>query len=134
MKPDMKTVNREILLAFWKVHILHHAAEQPVIGNWMLKELRHHGYDASPGTLYPLLARMADHGWLSVKVCGASPRARREYRLTEAGVAVLALVRRQMGELTGEVRVEPKRRGNRPAGITPAKPTGGKRHDSDNPV
>ena len=115
-----KILNREILLAFWKVHILHHAAGGPVVGNWMLKELRGHGYDASPGTLYPLLARMADHGWLSVEVHGTGPRARREYRLTASGAAVLAVVRRQIAELTGEVRAEPSkmpsRTGKRPQG------------------
>lgn len=99
----MKMLNREILLAFWKIHILHHAAEHPVVGHWMLQELRAHGYDASPGTLYPMLARMAGRGWLSVEVHGAGPRARREYRLTPAGAEVLAVVRRQMRELVAEL-------------------------------
>jgi len=62
---DEKLVSREILLAFWKVHILHHAAEDGVVGTWMLGELRHHGYDVSPGTLYPLLKRMERFGWLT---------------------------------------------------------------------
>ncbi|MPY87028.1 MAG: hypothetical protein GEU99_03820 [Luteitalea sp.] len=61
---DHKAVTREILLGFWKVHILHHAAERPVVGQWMLGELRRHGYDLSPGTLYPLLKRMQRNGWL----------------------------------------------------------------------
>ncbi len=47
---DAKLLTREILLGFWKVHILHHAAERPIIGQWVLTELRHHGYDISPGT------------------------------------------------------------------------------------
>lgn len=110
MIPDMKIVNREILLAFWKIHILHHAAEGPVVGNWMLKELRHHGYDASPGTLYPLLARMEEHGWLSSTVTGSGPKAARAYRLTEAGAAVLEVVQAQMGELVGETRGKGKRK------------------------
>ncbi len=56
---NRKSVNREILLALWKIYILHHAAEDAdgVVGNWWLKELRHHGYEVSPGTLYPMLAR-----------------------------------------------------------------------------
>mgnify|MGYP003345335748 CR=1 FL=1 len=57
-----KEVSREVLLAFWKVHILHHASEAPLHGHWMLEELRHHGYHISPGTLYPLLARMERRG------------------------------------------------------------------------
>ena len=57
-------VVREFLLAFWKIHILHHAGERGVYGQWMLEELDHHGYRLSPGTLYPILARMAARGWL----------------------------------------------------------------------
>jgi hypothetical protein len=33
-------VQREILLAFRKVHILHRAAEGRVVGQWMMQELR----------------------------------------------------------------------------------------------
>ena len=58
-------VEREFLLAFWKVHILHHAAEERgVYGQWMLGELHRHGYKISPGTLYPILTRMAARGWV----------------------------------------------------------------------
>lgn len=57
-------------------------------GNW------HHGYalmkivDLSSGTLYPLLARLADDGWLESRwedsdVPGAP--ARQSYRLTATG-------------------------------------------------
>lgn len=51
----MNVATREILLSFRKVHILHHASEKPIHGQWVLTELRRHGYDISPGTLYPLL-------------------------------------------------------------------------------
>src|SRR4030095_25578 len=63
-RPMSDPVVREFLLAFWKIHILHHAEEQGVYGHWMLEELRRHGYRLSPGTLYPLLARMARRGGL----------------------------------------------------------------------
>ena len=56
----MKDVHREILLGFWKAHILHHAGEGPLHGHWMLTELRHHGYNISPGTLYPCLLYTSD--------------------------------------------------------------------------
>lgn len=99
-----KEVSREILLSFWKVHILHHASEEPLHGQWMLNELRHHGYEISPGTLYPLLARMERLGWLKSK---AGPRggkrARRDYRLTAEGKQVLEHVREQICELYDEV-------------------------------
>ena len=95
-------VAREFLLAFWKVHILHHAEEQGVYGQWMLEELREHGYNVSPGTLYPILARMARRGWLRA----AEPKratAARVYRLTPRGRAVLAQVRAALDELYEEV-------------------------------
>lgn len=100
----MEHVEREILLAFWKVHILHHAEKSPVVGQWILKELRHHGYDVSPGTLYPLLSRMHERGWLRCKVDpDGGPRARKEYSLTKKGREVLALLREQVEELYREV-------------------------------
>src|SRR3990167_2409882 len=100
---DSKLLAREILLGFWKVHILHHAAEHPIIGQWILAELRRHGYDISPGTLYPLLKRMERNGWLKCHVDGNGPRARRYYRLTRAGRSVLDFVREFVEELHEEV-------------------------------
>ena len=97
-------IAREILLSFWKVHILHHASEQPVVGQWMLDELRHHGYHVSPGTLYPVLKRMEARGWLRCKVAPpGGKRARRAYRLTARGRKVLHLVRSFVTELEKEV-------------------------------
>ncbi|MEX2214646.1 MAG: helix-turn-helix transcriptional regulator [Phycisphaeraceae bacterium] len=70
MTIDQKLVARELLLSFWKVHMLHHAAEGAVVGQWRLQELRRHGYEVSPGTLYPLLQRMERNGSLRSKVAG----------------------------------------------------------------
>ncbi len=106
----MKAVNREILLSFWKIHILHHADLEAVHGQWILTELRRHGYDISPGTLYPLLNRMARLGWLKCKADpGGGRRARKDYRLTPDGRKVLALIRAQIKELHEEVVLEPER-------------------------
>ena len=100
----MNNVSREILLGFWKAHILHHASEEPLHGHWMLTELRHHGYNISPGTLYPLLARMERLGWLKGRTDPrAGKRARKDYRLTAKGEKVLELVREQIRELYEEV-------------------------------
>ena len=100
----MDAVNREVLLSFWKVHILHHAGEGPVYGQWILTELRRHGYEISPGTLYPLLNRMEALGWLRCTVePGGGRRARKDYRLTKIGQEVLAGIREQIKELYKEV-------------------------------
>jgi PadR family transcriptional regulator, regulatory protein PadR len=103
----MKAANREVLLSFWKVHILHHAGAEPVHGQWILTELRRHGYELSPGTLYPLLQRMERLGWLEGQAASAGGRrARRDYRLTREGRSVLALIREQIKELYEEVVLE----------------------------
>jgi DNA-binding PadR family transcriptional regulator len=103
----MDALNREVLLSFWKVHILHHARSQPVHGQWIVTELRRHGYQISPGTLYPLLQRMTRLGWLK---CKRDPsgglRARKDYRLTSKGREVLATIRDNVVELYHEVVVE----------------------------
>jgi len=99
-------VEREILRLLWKIHILHHAAEGPIIGNWMLEELREHGYRVSPGTLYPLLARMERLGWLEREgAAGGRPAANatRPYRATAAGRRALKEVKARLRELSAEV-------------------------------
>ena len=112
-------IAREFLLAFWKIHILHHAADpRGVYGQWMLEELSHHGYRLSPGTLYPILARMAQRGWLRASEPKRS-KAARVYRLTPGGHEVLNQLRASLDELYGEVgaRSAPqhtKRRTSRP--------------------
>lgn len=107
-------VVREFLLAFWKIHILHHAAEQGVYGQWMLEELHHHGYRMSPGTLYPMLARMARRGWLRSAEPNRS-KAPRVYRLTARGHEVLTKVLDSLDELYREVGAHrPATRRSRP--------------------
>lgn len=95
-------VEREFLLGFWKIHILHHAEKHGVYGQWMLEELRHHGYHVSPGTMYPILNRMAQHGWIRAAEPDRS-KAARVYRITPRGAEVLRRIRQSLGELSGEV-------------------------------
>jgi DNA-binding PadR family transcriptional regulator len=55
---------REFFLGFIKVHILHHAAEGPVYGLALISELRRHGYELSPGKMYPVLHELQQAGYL----------------------------------------------------------------------
>ena len=99
-----KDVEREILLSFWKVHILHHAEKETVVGQWFIRELRRHGYEVSPGTVYPMLTRMCERDWLKCRVDPrGGPRARKEYSLTRKGREVLRLLRANVEELYREV-------------------------------
>jgi len=96
IEKPVSAVEREILRPLWKVHILHHAGESAIVANWMLEELREHGYRVSPGTLYPMMGRMTRLGWLQRTAAG-------RYRLTARGRKALAEVRARLAELQGEV-------------------------------
>ena len=60
---DNKIV-RGVILAFVRVHVLHHATKGRIFGLAMIEELRHHGYTLSPGTLYPIFHSMEEAGYL----------------------------------------------------------------------
>ena len=107
--------DREIRLALWKLHILHHAEERPVYGLWLLGELAEHGHRLSPGTLYPILARMERNGWLRSQAAN-SARGRRNYRITGAGRRLLEQLRDEVQELHRELRgIEPRSRQRGPS-------------------
>ena len=40
-----------LLTGFIRLHVLHHAAEHEIYGQWMIDELARHDYRLSPGTL-----------------------------------------------------------------------------------
>jgi DNA-binding PadR family transcriptional regulator len=86
-----------------RLHILHHAAEREIHGAWMTKELARHGYDISPGTLYPTLHRLEAEGLLTSEHRLVDGRGRRVYRVTAAGKRALREDRRALEELAREV-------------------------------
>lgn len=71
-------------------------AREPMYG-WQLAEaLTGAGLIASIGTLYPLLGRLRDNGWVSTfdRPSDSGP-VRKYYRLTDAGTTQLAQFRQQ---------------------------------------
>lgn len=101
----------EIIFGFVRLHILHHAAGQPLTGAWMLKELREHGYRISPGTLYPMMRAMEESGYLASKNVQNGRRRFREYRITAKGRTALNVARQKLEELYREVIVESRSSG-----------------------
>ena len=100
---EKKIFQREILFSFWKIHILRHAGQHPVYGQWMLQELRRHGYDVSPGSLYPIFHRMLRFGWLEqIENQPDVPRSRNSYVITEKGRRVLEEATLLLKELSGK--------------------------------
>jgi DNA-binding PadR family transcriptional regulator len=88
------------------MHILHHAAGGEIHGAWMTQELAHHGYQVSPGTLYPTLHRLEADGLLVSRQEVVAGRIRRLYTATDAGRAALAEDRATLAELAREVLTE----------------------------
>jgi len=99
-------VIREFFLGFIRIHILYHASKEPVYGAWLMRELARHGYELSPGTLYPALRALEREGYLSKEVRVIEGRQRKYYRITERGQMVLAEARERIAELVHEVLEE----------------------------
>jgi len=94
---------REFQRGAVRLHILHHAAVEGVHGAWLTEELARHGYDISPGTLYPTLHRLEADGLLTSQQRVVDGRTRRVYRATKAGKRALAEDRKALAELASEV-------------------------------
>jgi DNA-binding PadR family transcriptional regulator len=94
---------REFQRGAVQLHILHHAAEEEVHGAWMSRELAEHGYDISPGTLYPTLHRLETEGLLSSRPVVEEGHSRRVYKITAEGRKVLRQTRKALRELADEV-------------------------------
>ncbi|MFG2020633.1 PadR family transcriptional regulator [Actinomadura geliboluensis] len=94
---------RDFIRGAVRLHILHHAAKEEIHGAWMTRELAEHGYDISPGTLYPTLHRMEADGLLVSEQRVVEGRTRRVYWATEAGNQVLEEERAALKELAREV-------------------------------
>ncbi|KGE17312.1 PadR family transcriptional regulator [Paenibacillus wynnii] len=95
-------IYRKLFLGFIQIHILHHAAKEPIYGSWMLDELQEHRYKMSAGTLYPLLRTMETSGLLEREDRNVGGKIRKYYRTTEIGNQVLAEARSKAYDLFKE--------------------------------
>jgi PadR family transcriptional regulator PadR len=95
--------HQDLLAGFVRLHILHHAANEDVYGQWMIEELAHHGYRMSPGTLYPMLHAMEKRGYLVSRRERTGRTFRRVYRATPLGCEALELAEEKLRELFKEV-------------------------------
>ena len=97
---------RELFLGFIRVHILYHASLGPVCGLDLIKELESHGYHVSPGTMYPMLAKLEEGGLLVYEKINVEGRIRKYYKITGPGVRVLEEARVKVRELARELLEE----------------------------
>ena len=94
---------RYLYVGLIRLHILHHAAEEPIYGLGMIEELGRHGYKLSAGTLYPLLHGLEKRGYLVSSTIHKGSAERRMYRATKRGKAALAAAKVKVQELFGEM-------------------------------
>src|SRR6516225_11982391 len=96
-------ITRHFFNGFIRLHILYHAAKDPVYGAEISEELVRHGYRVSQGTLYPTLHQLLELGYLRSRKEIVEGRWRTYYRATPAGRRVLREARRRLQELVAEV-------------------------------
>src|SRR5579864_6312186 len=82
--------DRELYSGLIRLHVLHHAAEEPIFGLGMVEELARHGYRISPGTLYPILHGLEKKGYLRATEIRNGKSWRKVYRATPAGRKALS--------------------------------------------
>ena len=95
--------NQELYIGLVRLHVLHHASEEPIFGLGMIQELGRHGYRLGAGTMYPLLHAMERRGWLRAERQIVAGRPRKVYVATTAGRKALAQARNYVRELFEEM-------------------------------
>ena len=110
---------RELFFGLIRIHVLVHAAHEPIFGLAMMEELTHHGYRIGPGTLYPLLHGLERGGLLKSSLKNVGGRRRRVYRITAAGKKALEKATEKVDELHEELHEgHPRRLPSSGEGVT----------------
>jgi DNA-binding PadR family transcriptional regulator len=95
--------NRDLYSGLIRLHVLHHAVEEPVFGLGMVEELGRHGYRISPGTLYPVLHGLEKKGYLRSTEIRNGKSLRKLYRATPLGRKALNSAKSKVRELFHEL-------------------------------
>jgi len=95
--------DKDLYSGLIRLHVLHHACQEPIFGAGIIEELWRHGYRLSPGTLYPLLHGLEEKGYLRSSEEGSGRQPRRVYRATQKGRKVLDSAKEKVRELFSEL-------------------------------
>jgi len=95
--------DRDLYSGLIRLHVMHHASEEPIFGLGMIEELGRHGYRISPGSLYPLLHGLEKKGYLTSREKRNGKSLRKEYRATPLGRKALKAARSKVLELLREL-------------------------------
>lgn len=96
-------IERNFFLGFIRLHILFHAAQEPVFGLDLIRELARHGYSLSPGTLYPILHGLERDGFLQSEKQVVGGKVRKYYMANKNGKAALSEALAKVRELMNEI-------------------------------
>jgi DNA-binding PadR family transcriptional regulator len=96
-------IAREFLLGFIKIHLLYHANKESFCGIDMMGELKRHGYSVGPGTLYPILHKLEEGGYLEGKKRNEDGKMRIYYKATAKGKLALRRIKPKIDELVSEI-------------------------------
>ena len=100
---DAIDADRDLYSGLIRLHVMHHATEEPIFGLGMIEELQRHGYRISPGSLYPLLHGLEEKGYLSSRERRNGKSLRKVYRATPLGKKALKAARSKVLELLREL-------------------------------
>src|SRR6266478_2245584 len=95
--------DRDLYSGLIRLHVLHHAVEQPIFGLGMIEELARHGYRISAGSLYPLLHGLEKKGYLRSSERRDGKSLRKVYRATPQGRRALEAAKTKVRELFREL-------------------------------
>ena len=104
-------LKQQMMHSFWqgilKFFVLHQAAQSPVYGGKLKKQLQDWDYDISPGSLYPLLHALEKSLLLKSRVKIFKGRARKYYDITEEGRLVLGGVQQELADVLARMLPRP---------------------------
>lgn len=103
---DTLVADRDLYSGLIRLHVLHHAVEEPIFGLGMIEELARHGYRISPGSLYPLLHGLERKGYLRSREQRNGKSLRKVYRATVRGRKALGAAKNKVRELFRELILE----------------------------
>ncbi|MDE3168392.1 MAG: helix-turn-helix transcriptional regulator [Acidobacteriota bacterium] len=95
--------DRDLYSGLIRLHVLHHAVEEPIFGLGMIEELARHGYRISPGSLYPILHGLEKKGYLRSRTQRNGRSERKLYTATPRGRRALEAAKSKVRELFHEL-------------------------------
>jgi PadR family transcriptional regulator PadR len=95
--------DRDLYSGLIRLHVLHHAVQEPIFGLGMIEELARHGYKISAGSLYPILQKLEQKGYLRSSEVRNGKSRRIVYRATPLGRRALVAAKNKVRELFQEL-------------------------------